>query len=124
MAGGVIEQQQDLLARYLAPPPCGPGLHAGRDLLGGQPGGQQQASQCIGRLNRPLAGGVGVQRQEKLPIGETRSELVCGVHREGGLADPGHPVDRADPHHPAAPGKAVNPVQQLSELSLAAGEVS
>jgi hypothetical protein len=32
MAGRVIEQQQDLLARHVIAPARGPGFHAGRDL--------------------------------------------------------------------------------------------
>ena len=106
MPGRVIQQQQDLLARHVIAPPRRPGLQPGRDLRRGHPGGQQQAGQRIGRVDRPLPGGVGVQRQEELPVREAPGQPVRGVHREGGLADPGHPVDRVDAHHPAARGQA------------------
>ena len=72
MPGRVIQQQQDLLPRQVITPPSRPSLQAGRDLLRGDPGGQQQAGQRIGRVHRPLAGRVRVQRQEELPVRETR----------------------------------------------------
>jgi hypothetical protein len=65
---------------------------------------------------------VGVQRQEELPIREARRQPVRGVHREGSLADPGHPVDHVNPHHAASRGQAVHRAEQLRELSAAAGE--
>ena len=37
MTGRVIQQQQDLLARHMIPPPRGPGLQPGRDLRRGHP---------------------------------------------------------------------------------------
>jgi hypothetical protein len=37
MADRVIQQQKDLLARHLTPPPRRPCRHSGRDLLGGSP---------------------------------------------------------------------------------------
>ena len=48
-----------------------------------------------------------------------------GVHREGGLADPGHPADRVNRHHPATTGRRGRlspPGHQLAEFVLAAGE--
>jgi len=78
----------------------------GRDLLCGDPGGQQQAGQRIGRVNRPLPGGVGVQRQEELPVREGPGQPVRGVHRESGLADPRHPIDRMNAYHSAVGGHA------------------
>ena len=122
MAGRVIEQQQDLLARHLVTPAPGPGLQPRRDLRRGHPRGQQQARQRIGRVDRPLAHRVGVQRQEKLPIGEARRQPVRCVHREGGLADPGHPVDGVDLHHAAVVRRGGQCPHQLCELGLAAGE--
>jgi hypothetical protein len=53
-----------------------------------------------------------VQRQEDLPAWEPVRKPVRGVHRERGLADPGHPADGVDPHHPpasAAPATAGRP---------------
>jgi len=120
--GRVIEQQQNLLARHAVTPPACPGLQPGRNLRRGHPGGQQQAGQRIGRVHRSLPGGVGVQRQEELPIGEAPGQPVRGVHGEGGLADPGHPIDRVDPHHPAARHGGGQRPHQLRELGLAAGE--
>jgi hypothetical protein len=110
--GRVVEQQQNLLARDVIAPPGRPGLQPGRDLLRGHPRGQQQAGQRIGRIDRPLPGGVGVQRQEELPIWEAPGQPVGGVHREGGLADPGHPVDRVNAHHHAARGLGGQGLQQ------------
>jgi hypothetical protein len=37
----IIDQQQDFLARHVITPPARPGLQPGRDLLCGDPGGQQ-----------------------------------------------------------------------------------
>jgi hypothetical protein len=65
---------------------------------------------------------MGVQRQEELPVGEPLREPVRRVHREGGLADPGHPADRTDPHHPPAGCRARQLRHQLPQLSAAAGE--
>ena len=107
MAGRVIQQQQDLLAGHVITPPRGPGFQPRRDLRRGNPRGQQQAGQRIRRVHRPLAPGMAVQRQVKLAVGETASQPVGRMDREGGLADPGHPADRADPHHPTARGQAL-----------------
>ena len=122
MPGRVVQHQQHLLARQVIPPPGCPGLQARRDLPGADPGGQQQAGQRIGGIHRPLPRGVRVQRQEQLPVRETVGEPVRRVHRQGGLADPGHPADRADPHHPPARRRARQVPQQLPELGAAAGE--
>ena len=122
MPGRVIEHQQIFLPASVVPPPRRPRLQPGRDLRRGHPGGQQQAGQRIGRVDRPLPGGMGVQRQEELPVREAAGQPVRGVHREGGLADPGHPADRVNPHHPAARGRLRPPRHQLAELGLAAGE--
>ena len=102
MPGRIIQYQQDLCARHLITPACRPGFEPGRDLSRGHPRGQQQAGQRVGRVDRPLPRGVGVQRQEELAVREGPGQPVRGVHREGGLADPGHPVDRVDAHYPAA----------------------
>ena len=104
MPGRVIQQQQCLLPGQVIAPPRGPGLHAGRDLLRPDSGAQQQAGQRVHGLDRPLARRVRVQRQEKLPVREAAGQPVRRVHREGRLADPGHPADRVDPHHPSVGG--------------------
>jgi hypothetical protein len=70
MTGRIIKQQQDLPARHVVAPPCRPRLQPGRDLRRRDPGGQQQARQRVGRVDRPLPAGMGVQRQEKLPSGK------------------------------------------------------
>ena len=70
MPGCVIEQQQDPPARQEVTPQCRPGFQAGRDVLRGYPSGQQQAGQSIRGVDRPLPGGVGVQRQENCPSGK------------------------------------------------------
>ena len=104
-------------------PPPGPCVQPRRNPPRGYPGGQQQAGQRIGRVDRPLPGRVSVQRQEKLPVREHPGQPVRGVHREGGLADPGHPIDRDDPHHPATRrrGGGQRP-HQLGEFGLPARE--
>ena len=119
--GGVIEHQQDFPARDVVPPAACPGLQARRHLLGRDPGGEQQAGQRVGRVHRALPGRVPVQRQEELPVREPAGQLVRGVHRERGLADAGHPVDRVDAHDPAV-GRAGQRAQQPGEFGLAAGE--
>ena len=65
---------------------------------------------------------MAVQGQVKLAVGETASQPVGRVHRERGLADPGHPADRADTHHPTASGQAIQPFRQPVKLGPAAGE--
>ena len=126
MGGRVVQQQQHLLPGQVIPPPRGPGRQPGRDLLRPRPGGQQQAGQRVGRVDRPLARRVRVQRQEKLPVREIPGQPVRRVHREGRLADPGHPADRMDPHHPAGPaarrGRTRYRADQLRQLGRPAGE--
>jgi hypothetical protein len=63
-----------------------------------------------------------MQRQEELAARELVREPVRGVNRQGGLADPGHPVDRVNAHHPAVSGQAVNRPGQPGMFGLAAGE--
>ena len=105
MAGRVIQHQQDLLARQVVPPASGPGLQPGRDLLRRDPGRQQQAGQRVGRVHRPLPGVCACSGRKNCPSGKV-GQPVRRVHRQGGLADPGHPADRVDPHHPARRGRA------------------
>ena len=124
MAGRVIQQQQDPPARHLVTPPCRPGLPARRDVLGGDADGQQQAGQRVGRVDRPLAGGVRVQRQVELPVGEAPGEPVRGVHREGGLADARHAVDDVDRDGSAAAGDVGERVQQPGQVRLPSGEAA
>jgi hypothetical protein len=72
-----------------------------------------------------LARGVGVQRQEELPVREPRGEQVSGVYGEGRLADPGHPINRMHPCRgrvaAVRPG-AVKVADQPIKLGSAAGE--
>jgi len=94
-------------------PAGAPGFQAGRDLRGGQTRGQQQAGQPVGWVHRPLPGRVSVQRQEELPVRKPFGQPVRGVYRKAGLADPGHPVDGVNAHHPAAGGgQAIQRSQQ------------
>ena len=72
MSGRVVQHQQHLLPGQVIPPPRRPGLQAGRDLLRPDPGGQQQAGQRVGRVDRLLTRRVRVQRQEELPVREIR----------------------------------------------------
>jgi hypothetical protein len=51
---------------------------------------------------------VPVQRQEDLPGGEPRRQLVRSVHGEGGLADPGHAADRVDADHCSRTNRGVH----------------
>ena len=122
MPGRVIEHQQDLLARDLVPPPGRPGLQPRRDQRPGHSSAQQQAGQRIRGADWPLPSGMGVQRQEELPVREAAGQPVSGVHREGGLADPSHPVDRVNAYHRAVCGQAVKHPHQPGEFGLAPGE--
>ncbi len=65
---------------------------------------------------------MGVQWQEELPVREARRQPVGGVHREGGLADSGHPVDRVNARHPAVSRPGSQLLQQPRQFTLAAGE--
>ena len=114
-AGGVVKEQQQALAAHAVAPHAGPRLHAGRDLRGRDPDGLQQAGQGVGGLYRLLSGGMRVQRQEDLPVGEPRGQLAGGADRERGLADPGHPADHPDA---ARPGSGL----KLAQLTSPAGE--
>ena len=118
-AGRVIEHQQQLLPGQPVPPQRHPRLQPRRDLRGGNPGGQQQAGQRVTRVDRPLPGRVPVQRQEDLPGREPVGQPVRGVHRERGLADPGHPPDRMNADHPARTRRGID---QLGQLLLPPGE--
>ena len=62
-----------------------------------------------------LSGGVCVQRQVDLPVGELRGELAGGADRERGLADPGHSADHPDAARPSSGLK-------LAQLINPAGE--
>jgi hypothetical protein len=107
----------------ITPPAC-TGLHPRRDLLHGDAGRQEQAGQRVNRADRPLAGGVGMQRKEELPIGKAPGQPVRGVHSQSCLADSGHPVNHADPRRPAARGHAGQRSQEPRQLALAAGEAA
>jgi hypothetical protein len=124
MPGRVIQQQQGPLARDVVTPPARPGLQAGRDVLLGHAGRQQQAGQRVSRADRPLAGGMSVQGKEELPVREAPGQPVRGVHHEGRLADPRHPVNHADPRRPAGRGHAGEHSQQPRQLGLAASEAA
>jgi hypothetical protein len=86
VSGCVVQEQQDLLACDVIAPAGRPGLQPRRDLRRRHPGRQQQAGQRIRRVNRPLPGRMGTQRQEELPVRERAGQPVRGVDREGGLA--------------------------------------
>jgi hypothetical protein len=103
-AGRVVEHQQQLLGRQLVPPQRHPQLSFRRDLPGRDPDGQQQAGQRVLRIDRLLAGGVPVQRQEDLAAGEPVRQLVRRVYGERGLAYPGHSADGVDAHHSPGSG--------------------
>ena len=73
-------------------------------------GRQAELAQLMGTLAATVAGGgvVGIHAIDGMAgIGKT-TFAVRGVHRERGLADPGHPVDRADAHYAALCGQAIN----------------
>ena len=122
MPGRVIQQQQDLLPRQVITPQPRPCLQAWRDLLRAGPGRQQQAGQRIRGIHRSLSRRVRVQRQEKLPVREIPGQPVRRMHCKCRFADPRHPVDRVDPHHPAGGGHPGQRAQQLRQLGLTAGE--
>ena len=123
MPGRVIQHQQDLLARQrgraTVPParrcPAGSGPRAPR----------RSAASWPAHRPGPTGRCPGVwacSGKKNCPSGKRPGEPVRGVHREGGLADPGHPADRVNRHHPAATGRLSPPRHQLAELGLAAGE--
>jgi hypothetical protein len=60
-----------------------------------------------------------VQGEEDLPGRELGRELVPGMYRERGLANPGHPADRVNAHHATRAGQGVG---QLLQLQLPPGE--
>jgi hypothetical protein len=60
-----------------------------------------------------------MERQEDLAGREPGREGMCGMHRESGLADPGHAADRVDAHYAAGSGRGL---QQLAQLRLPPGE--
>ena len=114
-AGGVVQDEQQPLAGDPVAPQAGARVGAGRDLAGRDPDGLQQAGQRIGGRGGALAGGVGVQRQEDLPVGVARRQLPGGADRQRGLAGSGHPADHDDA---ARPGR----VLELAQLGCPAGE--
>jgi hypothetical protein len=69
-----------------------------------------------------LPQGVGVQGQEELPVGEALGQPVGGVHRQRGLADSGHSVDRVDAEHDARRNLRSQRLEQPRHFSLAASE--
>ncbi len=79
----------------------------------------RQESGRGGRVDRLLPRGVPVQREEFLPAVEPVRQPVRGMHRERGLADPGHPADRVDAHHPTHPRRDLH---QLLKFPLPPGE--
>ena len=104
MPGRVVEHQQRPLTGQVIPPAGRPCVQSGRDLRPRQAGGQKQVGQRVRRISRPLSRCVTMQRHEVLPVSETRSELVSRMHRQRGLADPGHPANRDDLHHATSAG--------------------
>ena len=96
--GGVVQQDQHLPVGEPGAVQRGPIIQAGRDLWPGNAERAQQVVERVGRLAGRHARGVAVQIDEQLPVRVAVGDLVRQVDGEGGLADPGHPVDRADHH--------------------------
>ena len=71
-------------------------VERGRDLPRRNAERLQDHRQRVGGLARLQALRVAVQVEEQLPVRVTVGQQVRGVQRERGLADPAHPVDRAD----------------------------
>lgn len=86
--------------------------------------GQQQGLKRLGRINRPLSGRMRMQAKEDLPVREAGAEAVGGVHRERGLSDPGHPIDRVDADDPTSRCLPANRGDQPVQLSGTPGERS
>ena len=97
--GGVVQHQQYLLAGQAAAPPLRPRLHPCRDLAGGHARAGQQVSEHLTRVGRLLAGRVGVQIDEQLPVGKGVGEQVRGAGHQRGLAHPRHAVHGMDRDH-------------------------
>jgi hypothetical protein len=100
--GTIIEVRRDLLARY--------------------PEGTQQPVQGVGGVHGLEVVGVTVQVEEQLPVGEPAGQPVRGVHGERGLADAGHPVDRADHHRGRGVPAVAGDGEEVAEFDHAAGE--
>jgi hypothetical protein len=113
-ADSVIEHQQQLLTRQPVSPQRHPRFQPGGICAAGTR--RSAAGWPARRPGQPgPARACAVQREEDLPPG-TASEPVRGVHRQRRLADPGHPADRVNVHHPArAPGTR-HRAGQLSQL--------
>src|SRR5574341_306288 len=60
----------------------------------------------------------------QLPVAEAVSDLVGPVHRQGGLADPGGPPDRAGSHRPPSPTRLVKQLGEDVQLLGAAGKMT
>jgi hypothetical protein len=83
---------------------------------------QEQCRKCFGWLDWPLTGGMAMQAQEHLPIGESRRELMGGMNRECSLADTSHSVDCIDPNHAPRIRAARQRSHQPLQLSLTPSE--
>ena len=121
-AGGVIQHKQCPLPGHFVPPHCRPPVQVARQETGVDPRGRQQPGQRVFRPDWFPPQGVGVQVDEQLPVREPVQQHVRCMHRQGGLACPWHPVDRADRHHPPNPRRGRHCGGDLAELLAPAGE--
>jgi hypothetical protein len=63
-----------------------------------------------------------MQVDEQLPVREPVPQQVSGMHSQRGLAYPGHPADRVDRHHPAAPSSVGHRGHDAVQFRVPAGE--
>ena len=120
---GVVEQDEHPAAGQPGPVERCPLVVVGRDLVPFQAEIAQEPGQHLARLGR--LGARPEQVNVELAIGELRADLVGGVHRERGLAQPACAVHHRDRHRAGIAGRVRAEQQraQLLDRRLAAGEV-
>ena len=96
--GRVIQEQQDLLARNMVTPPARsrPRGRAGCAARRHPAVSSRLASASAGPAGRLARGVARAAGRKNCPSGKRLASGVRGVHGEGRLADPCHPVDHAD----------------------------
>lgn len=90
----VVEHDQQAPAGKAAAVHARLGVQLGGNALLRHPERAEEAAQRLGRAHRRLPPVVSAQVDIQLPVRVAGGELVGEVDGEGGLADPGHAVDR------------------------------
>jgi hypothetical protein len=97
-------------------------VEVGRDALGCDPEGVQEATDRLGRVHHRCRGVEPTEVDVELPVGEPVADPVGPVHRQGGLAHPGGAGNRGNHHRRWLVGRVVQEVVEAGELLGAAGE--